>query len=103
MANNFRLTGDYYVSKEGSDANSGFTPDLPKLTVAAGIALLTTSNKTLVIGTGIYELGTVSTPVVTNATVIGEVAWRVKSCACMSLNNGSTLMLLAFIVEYNNL
>jgi len=52
MANNFRKTGDYYVSKEGSDANSGLTPDLPKLTLQAVFNLVTTSNKKVIIGSG---------------------------------------------------
>ncbi|MFN5251866.1 MAG: hypothetical protein ACK5DE_12555 [Bacteroidota bacterium] len=54
MPNNFRLTGNVYVSKEGSDANSGLTPELPKLTVQAGLNTLTTG-QTLVIGAGVYQ------------------------------------------------
>lgn len=54
MANNFRLTGSVYVSKEGSDANSGLTPDLPKLTVQAGLSIITTG-QILVVGSGVYK------------------------------------------------
>jgi hypothetical protein len=55
MPNNFRITGDYYVSKEGSDSNDGLTPETPKLTVQAGLNLLTTANKILVVGSGVYS------------------------------------------------
>jgi hypothetical protein len=56
MANNFKLTGDYYVSKDGSDSNSGLTKDLPKLTVQAGLNLVGAVGvtKTVVIGAGVY-------------------------------------------------
>ncbi len=55
MPHNFKLTGDYYVSKYGSDSNNGLTPDTPKRTVQAGLNLITTNNKTLVIGAGTYR------------------------------------------------
>jgi hypothetical protein len=55
MANNFKLTGDYYVSVDGSDANSGLTKDLPKRTIQAGLNLMTTANKVLIIGAGVYN------------------------------------------------
>ncbi len=51
--NNFRLTGipsPYYISKEGNDANSGLTPDLPKATLANH-----NSGGYHIIGTGVYK------------------------------------------------
>jgi hypothetical protein len=54
MANNFRLTGTYYVSKDGSDANSGLTADLPKLTVQAALTLVATGG-TIIVGAGVYR------------------------------------------------
>jgi hypothetical protein len=55
MAHNFKLTGDYYVSVDGSDSNNGLTKDTPKRTVQAGLNLMTTSGKTLIIGAGVYR------------------------------------------------
>jgi hypothetical protein len=55
MAHNFKLTGDYYVSVDGSDSNDGLTPDTPKRTIQAGLNLITTSNRTLIIGAGVYQ------------------------------------------------
>jgi hypothetical protein len=71
LANNFRLVGDYYVSKEGSDANSGLTPDLPKLTVQAGLNLIVATNKRLVIGVGVY-LETITTPLLNGTSIVGD-------------------------------
>jgi hypothetical protein len=53
MANNFRIAGDYYLSKAGSDANAGTTGDLPKQTIG-GAAAVGTNGQTLVIGSGYY-------------------------------------------------
>lgn len=55
MTNNFRITGDFYVSKAGSDSNDGLTPNTPKATIAAGLNLITVAGKRLVIGVGTYE------------------------------------------------
>ena len=54
MAHNFKLTGTYYVSIDGSDSNSGLTKDLPKRSIQAGLNLMTTGT-TLIIGTGFYR------------------------------------------------
>jgi hypothetical protein len=55
MAHNFKLTGDYYVSVDGSDSNNGLTKDTPKRTIQAGLNLITTNSKTLVVGAGVYN------------------------------------------------
>lgn len=56
MANNFRLTGDYYVSKEGSDSNDGLTPETPLLTVQTALNKVTTGvTRRIIIGSGIYK------------------------------------------------
>ena len=56
MPNNFKLTGDYYVSKFGNDSWDGLTPDTPKRTVQAGLFLaIPVSFRTLVIGAGVYN------------------------------------------------
>lgn len=44
----------YYVSKTGSDSNSGTTSADPKLTIAAGLALLSAGDR-LIIGPGVYD------------------------------------------------
>jgi hypothetical protein len=49
MANNFRLSGTYYISKDGNDANSGLSADLPKATLARYAA---TAH---IIGAGVYK------------------------------------------------
>lgn len=56
MAHNFQKTGTYYVSKAGSDSNSGTSPDAPKLTPQAAINAAATDNtlRTIVIGSGYY-------------------------------------------------
>ncbi len=43
----------YYVSKTGSDSNSGTTSAQPKLTIAAGVTLLSSGDQ-LMIGPGVY-------------------------------------------------
>ena len=53
MANNFRLTGNAYVSKAGSDPNDGLTKDTPKASIGGAFAVINTGN--LVIGSGTYE------------------------------------------------
>jgi len=56
MANNFRLTGDYYVSKKGNNANDGLTPETPLLTIQAALDKIGTSiTKSIVIGSGVYK------------------------------------------------
>lgn len=56
MAHNFKLTGDYYVSIDGSDSNNGLTKDTPKRTIQAGLNLISgTVTKTLIIGAGVYN------------------------------------------------
>jgi hypothetical protein len=55
MAHNFKLTGTYYVSVDGSDSNNGLTKDTPKRTVQAGLNLMTTSNAVLIVGAGVYQ------------------------------------------------
>jgi hypothetical protein len=56
MPNNFRLTGDYYVSKEGSDANDGLTPETPLLTIQAALNKVTTAvTRRIIIGSGVYK------------------------------------------------
>lgn len=56
MPNNFRLTGDYYVSKEGSDSNDGLTAETPLLTVQAALNKVTTAvNRRIIIGSGVYR------------------------------------------------
>jgi hypothetical protein len=54
MANNFRQSGFYYVSKWGSDANSGTSPETPFATISRAIAVATTT-RSIVIGAGTYE------------------------------------------------
>ena len=58
MANNFKLTGNYYVSIDGSDSNDGLTKDTPKRTVQAGLTLLCGlgANGSLIIGAGVSGL-----------------------------------------------
>lgn len=72
MAHNFKLTGDYYVSVDGSDSNNGLTKDTPKRTIQAGLNLLTTNNKTLVIGTGYYQETLSRSAALTGITIVGD-------------------------------
>jgi hypothetical protein len=52
MPNNFKIQGDVYVSKSGSDTFDGLTPNTPKATIAAACNL---QKDSLVIGEGTYE------------------------------------------------
>ena len=70
MANNFRLTGNVYVSKAGNDANDGLTPETPKLTIAAGLAAMT-AGQTLIVGTGVYK-ETISGLTAINRTITAD-------------------------------
>jgi hypothetical protein len=56
MPNNFRITGDYYVSKKGSNSNDGLTAETPLLTVQAALDKITTSvTRRIIIGSGVYR------------------------------------------------
>tara|TARA_Y100000034_G_scaffold133115_1_gene197755 strand:+ start:282 stop:1703 length:1422 start_codon:yes stop_codon:yes gene_type:complete len=57
MANSFKLTGDYYVDAiNGNDANNGTTPDTPFKTIgAAKTAIGSSTYKTIIVGTGVYN------------------------------------------------
>jgi hypothetical protein len=56
MAHNFKLTGDYYVSKEGVDTNDGLTPTTPLLTIQAALNKITTGvTRLIIVGTGVYR------------------------------------------------
>ena len=55
MPNNFKLSGDYYVSKAGNDSNDGLTPETPKRTVQAALNLATSGTRTIIIGSGVYK------------------------------------------------
>jgi hypothetical protein len=72
MAHNFKLTGDYYVSVDGSDSNDGLTKDTPKRTVQAGLNLMTVSNRILIIGSGVYKESLSRTVTVSGVVVSGD-------------------------------
>ena len=56
MPNNFKLTGDFYVSKFGNDSWDGLTKDTPKRTIMSVITAATpTPNKTIIVGSGVYS------------------------------------------------
>lgn len=56
MANRFNHTGDYYVAINGNDSNNGTSPETPFATIQAALdAVGTSQNKTIIIGTGIYN------------------------------------------------
>lgn len=52
MPNKFRIAGNVYISKAGSDANNGTTADTPKATIGAGAAVV---GAIKVIGAGFYQ------------------------------------------------
>lgn len=52
--NEFKLTGNIYVSKSGSDANPGTDPNNPKLTIASAV-LAATTGQTIIVGSGLYQ------------------------------------------------
>lgn len=54
MANNFRVSGDKFTSKDGSDANNGTTPDLSNKTISGLFADLLAQEKG-VVGAGVYK------------------------------------------------
>ena len=63
----------YYVAKDGNDANSGLTRAEAKATIAAGYALLSDYDETLVVGDGEWEVGLDPTFVLSNGwTVCSE-------------------------------
>jgi len=66
MAYNFKLTGDYYVSVDGSDSNNGLTKDTPKRTVQAALNLATTGSRTIIIGAGVYKEALLKSSTVVN-------------------------------------
>jgi hypothetical protein len=51
MANNFRLTGTHYVSKDGNIANAGTDPNLPKKTLSG----VPNTSALIVVGCGFYN------------------------------------------------
>ena len=50
----FKLSGDLYVSKSGSNANNGLTPATSKLTVQGALDVASEGND-IIIGDGVYE------------------------------------------------
>ena len=69
------LTGPatYYVAKDGNDANPGTTRALAKATIAAGYALLSGYDETLVVGDGVWTDDPGRTLVLSNGwTVVSE-------------------------------
>src|SRR5690554_428656 len=68
MANNFRIAGNYYVSKGGHDSNDGLTPDTPKKTIPGGSTL----SREEVYGAGVYFVN-IANKVVRSATGDGRV------------------------------
>lgn len=104
MANNFRITGDYYVSKEGSDANSGLTPDLPKLTVQAALTLITGS-KIIVIGAGVYREPLLKAMPTGTTTILadGKVILEGDGVSTVLLSAlGTTVLLNIYNIEFRN-
>jgi hypothetical protein len=58
MPHNFKLTGNYYVSVDGSDSNDGLTKDTPKRTIQAAINLVPSGSAgtyNFIIGSGFYD------------------------------------------------
>jgi hypothetical protein len=56
MANNFRITGNKYLSKAGNNTNDGTTPELAKLTLAGALAVHVNAQATILsIGSGTYK------------------------------------------------
>jgi cytoskeletal protein CcmA (bactofilin family) len=73
MPNNFKLSGDYYVSKAGNDSWDGLTPDTPKRTIQAALNLITSGTRYIIIGTGFYRESIVIGPTsVSNIILIGD-------------------------------
>lgn len=106
MPNNFKLRGDYYVSKAGNDSNDGLTPDTPKRTIQAGLNLMTTTGRTLVIGSGEYNetinrtftfTGTVN--IVSDGTVI--ISGNSLNTFTLGVSSSGTTVTLSSIVFKN--
>ena len=63
----------YYVAKDGDDANSGLSRAEAKATIAAGYALLSGYDETLVVGDGVWTDDPGETLVLSNGwTIVGE-------------------------------
>lgn len=90
MANNFRITGDIYVSKAGSDSNAGTSPDAPKASLAAALAIIVAgSTNRIVIGAGTYEesIVRVGVAITINLTGDGNVIIRGDGTNTFNLTN----------------
>jgi hypothetical protein len=73
MPHNFKLTGNYYVSKYGSDSNNGLTPDTPKRTIQSILSSVVTSGTSIiVIGSGVYNESLVIPSGSRNFTLSGD-------------------------------
>lgn len=105
MANNFRLSGDIYVSEDGDDLNSGTSPDLPKKTMSAA-ASIASVNDVIVVGSGVYNesfnLSTNGVQVLADgrvifdanslgAIVLGAPSMEAKGVIIKNVNSGDVL------------
>lgn len=54
MPNTFKLSGNYYVSKAGNDANAGTSPDAPKRTIQSALTAAS-SGQSIIVGAGQYN------------------------------------------------
>jgi|GEM_PF-6544841 len=100
MANNFRLTGNYYVSKAGNDAWDGLTKDTPKATINAVLSIIANTAQTVIIGAGVYEENISKT--VSNSTIFradGNVKIRGNGANVMTLTSSTSLSLYDITFE----
>ena len=112
MPNNFRLTGSVYVSKAGNDTNDGLTPETPKLTIGAGLAVMT-AGQTLIVGTGVYKESLTPSNIVRTITADGRVKLSGGQVLSISIGGTTTFNNIIFedyiainqtsaIITYNN-
>lgn len=72
MPNNFRLTGNIYVSNAGHDSNSGTTSDAPKKTIDGAISAITANGQTIIVGAGMYFQNISASTSYTGLTIKGD-------------------------------
>ena len=93
MANNFRQVGNYYVSKSGSDSNSGTSPNAPFLTPFHNLA------GTTIIGAGFYNVSINFSSMNINYNGDGIVILNSDGTPSFVISNGQTLSFNGIIIK----
>lgn len=105
MAHNFKLIGDIYVSKDGSDVTGDGSRDNPYLTIREGL-LNSASGETIVVGSGEYRVSNGSVDSVTGGRKLyadGKLVIKPASNFDFTIQNVNTFVNGIIFIGFNNI